>query len=363
MNDKVVFALPSLAHGGAQKVFLELVSYLSAQGNNVYLLSLDREGELLEQLPHGIQLVHFSAADNKGNVIFRRIKQWLKFRQWIKRNKVGVVYSTITGMNLFVLSCFFFSRNITIVIREASSLENIRRKFIYFIMYLIYRRANTIICTSEYVKEQFLKLTFCSEKLVVIPNPIDQERIIRLSNMNAKDLLSEFDGYTIVAVGRLIEAKGFDILIEAYKELILRLNCRLIIIGEGPERHNLERQIQALGEAADARLLGYRDNPYAFMALADLYVLSSRWEGYVNTVVEAMVLGIPIVATDCNSEPGKILRDELGQDLVANEDSSSLANAMEATLLSEEKPDYKKVLARHNMEFAGKQYMECCIEH
>ena len=363
MNDKVVFALPSLAHGGAQKVFLELVTYLSTQGNNVCLLCLDREGELIEQLPHGIQMVYFSNAENTGGVIFRRVKQWFKFRQWIKRNKVGVVYSTITGMNLFVSSCFLFSRNTTIVIREASSFENIRSRFIYFIMYLFYRRANTIICTSEYVKEQFLKLSFCSEKLVVIPNPIDQEKIIRLSNMNVKDVPSEFDGYTIIAVGRLIEAKGFDILIDAYKDLMLRLNCRLIIIGEGPERHNLESQIRALGQAADVKLLGYRDNPYAFMALADLYVLSSRWEGYVNTVVEAMVLGIPIVATDCNSEPGKILRDELGQDLVASEDPSSLANAMEANLLSGDKPDYKKVLARHNMEFAGKQYMECCIDH
>lgn len=362
MSDKIIFALPSLAHGGAQKVFIELVSYLSLQGLDVYLLCLDKEGDLIDRIPEHVNAIYLSSTPIDRPAFFKRISQWFKFRKWVENNNVTAVYSTITGMNLFVLSCFFFNKKLSIVIREASSLENIHSKIKLILMRLLYRRANKIICTSKYVKSQLLSIVKEEKNLLMIPNPIDLNRILQLSKVKLEDMPSNFEGHTLISVGRLIPAKGFDILINAFGQLNNRSTCRLFIIGEGPERPKLEALIKSLALEGQVLLLGYCVNPYPIMSLADVYILSSRWEGYVNTVIEAMALNMTIVATDCNSEPGAILRDELGGALVAIEDSSALARAIEHALLSENKIDYKNVLSRHELSLAGEKYRECCFD-
>jgi glycosyltransferase involved in cell wall biosynthesis len=355
--DKLAFVLPSLEHGGAQKVFVELVSYLCEQGRDVTLVVLDKQGELIGQIPETAK-VHFV---NEGVTSHRNIIFWLraglKFRRWVCKNDVCSVYSTITGMNLLVLALFLFDRKQNVIVREASSLENVNSFWVKLGIRLLYPRADYIICTSSYLVSQLRDLCG-SMRMKVIPNPINIARILKLSAFNSDKAPSVDSIRTIVGVGRLVKAKGFDILIEAFSLLSPNDNWRLLIVGDGPERHELQSQIESLSLCGRVQLLGYQQNPYPIMLNADIYVLSSRWEGYVNTVIEAMTLSKRIVATDCNSEPGNYLRDELDQVLVPVDDAQALATAIEAAILLEV-PDYSALLSRHGMAVTSEQYLEC----
>jgi glycosyltransferase involved in cell wall biosynthesis len=129
------------------------------------------------------------------------------------------------------------------------------------------------------------------------------------------------DGPLVVACGRLKPLKGFAHLIEALAEVRKSVPAHLWIVGEGDERASLERKIRRLGLQSCVRLLGFRQNPYMYMAAADVFVLSSLYEGFGNVIVEAMACGTPVVATDCPYGPREIIRD--GEDGLLVEPSSA----------------------------------------
>jgi glycosyltransferase involved in cell wall biosynthesis len=136
----------------------------------------------------------------------------------------------------------------------------------------------------------------------------------------------------LVAVGRLHEQKDFQTLLRAFALVRARRSARLIILGEGPERPALEAGVAKLGLTEDVDLPGFVPNPYAFMAGASQFVLSSRYEGLPTVLIEAMACGCPVVSTDCPSGPGEILDNGKYGRLVPVGDAAALAEAMEATL-------------------------------
>mgnify|MGYP006425819371 CR=1 FL=1 len=143
----------------------------------------------------------------------------------------------------------------------------------------------------------------------------------------------------LVGAGRLVPAKDFATLIRAVAILQSRHRCRLLILGEGPARIELEALVQSLELKDSVDLAGWVDDPVPYMARADLFVLSSCNEGLGNVLVEAMATGIPVVSTDCPNGPREILRDgELGP-LVSPEDPDALASAIAATLESPIPPE------------------------
>jgi len=331
----IAFLLPSMAHGGAQKVFLEISSYLTEQRINVVLISLDREGELLDRIPPDLKVVYLDDG-LKTSGVKKRIIQWFRLRSYIADNKIGNLFSTVTGMNIFTLSCFLFSKNIKITIREATPIENTSSLFIKLFIWLLYKRSNRVICTSNYIKKQLNSFAgIHNSKIDVLPNPIDIDRIKKFSKLSL-DLEHTFPSarFTIVAVGRLIRAKGFDTLIDALLIARKAEDIKLIIVGEGPERLNLENQIKRSLLENDVLLAGYQANPYPYILNSDLFVLPSRWEGYVNVVIEAMALEVDVVVTDCNSAPGTLLKEKLNYPLVPTESPADLAHAILENLLS-----------------------------
>jgi len=356
MEKTLTFALPSLAHGGAQKVFLELAGYYAKLGFKVNLLLLDRDGELSTRVPEGIDVVDFSVASGR---IARRLVQFFRVRRWVRDNDVQSVFSTITGMNIFVLFCFSFNKDVRLVIREANSLENVRSGWLLLLMRLFYWRADKVICTSEYCLTQLSTAKICSKaQLQFIPNPFDLVNIRSLAAEPVDDLpLSRRGSKLIVCVGRLVWQKGIDVLLDAVRLLPSEVNYHLLVIGDGPELSVLEDRVISLGLSEKVSLLGYRANPYPYMASADLFVLSSRWEGYVNTVIEAMVLKLPIVATDCKSGPTDLLRDRLGEALVPIDEPAALAEAIEKALQLSSVPDYSSIVQAHSFDITGQSYL------
>lgn len=360
MSPSTIFLLPSLAHGGAQKVILDVATYLADSGKNVKLLVLDKEGELLDSIPSLLDVVFLDDSIVRLG-LGKRVIQCFRLRKRIKEFNGSEIYSTITGMNIFVLLCFYFTRGVKITVREATSFENYSSIVKSILVRLLYPRANRIICTSEYIRTQLLTLNGLDpDKLIFLPNPIDIEKIRNLSSKECEHGWSD-NGYRIISVGRLVTAKGFDVLIGAIALLRNRLDCQLVIVGEGPERESLHCQIKALQLDDKVRIIGYKKNPYPYMYASDLYVLSSRWEGYVNTLVEAMALGIDVVATDCKSGPGDLIRDELGYKLVPIDSEEALASAIQKALLNpRDTTIFEEILKRHSLQIAVGNYIGEC---
>jgi glycosyltransferase involved in cell wall biosynthesis len=136
----------------------------------------------------------------------------------------------------------------------------------------------------------------------------------------------------LIAVGRLQIQKDYPTLLRAFAQVRQKRPVRLLILGEGKERPMLEELIKTLGVEEDVSLPGFVMNPFAYMARASLFVLSSRWEGLPTVLIEAMCCGTPVVSTDCPSGPREILREGQYGQLVPVGEPTALARAIETTL-------------------------------
>lgn len=162
----------------------------------------------------------------------------------------------------------------------------------------------------------------------------------------------------ILAAGHLALVKDYATLIDAFARLRCRVACRLVIIGEGSQRDALQAQIRGHGLEGEIDLAGYADNPYAWMARADVFVLSSRSEGMSNVVAEALGLGLRIVSTDCPSGPREILGDGAWGRLVPVGDAEALAKAMGEALAEGDSPEIPETAVRpFRAEHGARQYL------
>lgn len=159
-------------------------------------------------------------------------------------------------------------------------------------------RAEKIIAVSEGVKQDLVRhFSIPAQRITVVPNPVNLDRIRRLG---AEAVDTEQDSPLIVAVGRLVQLKGFDLLIRAFARLPVSLRARLLIVGEGEQRAVLETLLADLHLADRVTLVGTQTNPWKYMARADVVALASRSEAFPNVIGEALALGRPVIATNCS---------------------------------------------------------------
>jgi glycosyltransferase involved in cell wall biosynthesis len=161
----------------------------------------------------------------------------------------------------------------------------------------------------------------------------------------------------ILAVGRLTLQKDFPTLIRAFARLRARRSARLVILGEGELRDELEALVAELGLTADVALPGFVDNPFSWMRGSALFVLSSAWEGFGNVLVEAMACGTPVVSTDCPSGPAEILENGKWGRLAAVGDAEALARAIAEALDDPNPPDVRARAAFFSVERSVDAYL------
>jgi len=200
----------------------------------------------------------------------------------------------------------------------------------------IRRSRYSMISLSRVIKKVKPQIIFSTnmppDKIKVIPNPIDIEMIEKKSIEPINDPLFQMkslEKYPIImAMGRLAKQKGFSYLLRAFKIVRDKLKARLVILGEGEKKNELENLAQNLNISTDVSFIGFKSNPYKYLSHANLFVLSSLWEGFPNAIIEAMACGTPVISTNCSSGPKEIITSCVNGLLVPPENPEEMAKAI-----------------------------------
>jgi glycosyltransferase involved in cell wall biosynthesis len=201
-------------------------------------------------------------------------------------------------------------------------------------MRFFFGRIDRIVCVSRGVAEDISGITgIPMEEIAVVANPVGTRDLYRFSEEAVEHPWpGDRQVPVIVGIGRLTEQKDFTTLLRAFAKVREQRKCRLIILGEGRKRTELENLISSLDIDQDVSLPGFVANPYSYLSRCSLFVLSSKWEGSPNVLTEALALGVPVVSTDCPSGPREILEGGKYGYLVSPGDDDALAEAMLRTL-------------------------------
>nr|WP_255483538.1 glycosyltransferase [Rhodanobacter sp. A1T4] len=363
--DRILLVLPSLERGGGERVLLQLAGSFLAAGREVHVVALLGGGPLRPLVPDMVTLHELIDAGDAPKGLALAWKALPKLASLISTVKPHAVLSTMTGTNLLVvLACMRARIRTRVVLREASSLVNTKSALKRQAMRWLYRHAAGLVAVSSGVARDLRGLGLADDRIHVIRNPVDVERLRQLAAVGLPPLMQDKTPY-VVSLGRLTEAKDFPTLLRAYATSALRDSHYLIIVGEGEQRANLENLMRDLGLADRVLLMGAMDNPYRVLADASLHILSSRWEGYPNVLLEALALGVPVVSTDCPHGPREILDGGRYGRLVPVGDVAALAHEMDAEL-KQLSPGSPAVLDAHLPQIIASHYLAlldgACVE-
>jgi glycosyltransferase involved in cell wall biosynthesis len=215
----------------------------------------------------------------------------------------------------------------------------------------LYPGADAITSVSDGVSDDLAETAGLDrETITTIYNPVARPEIHQKAKLHPEHRYFESDAPPVVlAAGRLTEQKQFPVLLEAFSRVRARHDARLLILGEGRDRSALEDKIERLGLEPFVSMPGFSDNPYAPMANAAVFVLSSAWEGLPGVLIEALVCGCPVVSCDCPSGPREILAGGKYGELVPVGDVEGLSRAILAVL---ENPPDRQPLRNRGAEFS-----------
>ncbi len=322
---KILFILPSSQCGGAEKVLLTIIKHLSRNRFTLFLALIDSDGPLFNRIPNDVALFSFNRK--------RVSRSFFPILKTVWKLRPDIILTSLFHLNLaFILLKPLFPRNTKVFIRESnlpSFLLNRERspKLFALLIKLFYSKADRVICLGNSMRDDLINHFRVPSKVILnIGNPVDIDYIKKLSN----DYKNPFDKNKVnfLAVGSLTSQKGFDILVDAMESISKeRLNLHLSILGDGPLKRKLKRLVSQKGLSSFISLCGFKDNPYPYFYHADHFVLSSRYEGLPNVVLESLALGTPVIAFD---NPGCI------RDIITNTKQGILVKPCNADILARE---------------------------
>lgn len=342
-SNYIAIYVPSLGGGGAERIMVRLANGFAALGHRVDLVLVKAEGPYLSEVGQGVRIVDL----DKGRVLASLIP----LIRYLRRERPVAMLSALTHANIIALLARKLAEvPLRLVVSEHSAPSgNLRcggvvNRILRMLMYRLYPHADSIVSISRGVQDELQHfLDVAPEKFCTIYNPVDIGTIRRLSLCGPDHAwFTHHDVPVILAVGRLTAAKDFPTLLRAFALLREKRRLRLIILGKGEEEAALRKLADALGISGDVDFPGFQENPYGWMAVCDLYVMSSAWEGLGGALLEAMACGARVVSTDCRAGPGEILEGGRWGRLVPVGDTSAMADAMEAALNDPHPPDVRE---------------------
>jgi len=323
---KVMFVISGLGAGGAERVISQVAAHWLARGVAVEIASFDSpsDPEFHHFCPEIVRHRLGRGATGKAADRLSKLNNLRDLRQLLKRSQPDAVVSFLTKNNLLALIATT-GLSIPVICCERNNPERQEKHPAWNqLLAMTYRRARLIICQTEAVKRCFPQAV--NDRLRVIPNPVDAwPRARKLT-----------EPPTIVAVGRLTPQKGFDVLLAAFAAIGQpAAGWRLEIYGEGPQRSPLEDQITRLGISNCVQLMGNSSTPGGWVENADLFVLSSLYEGFPNVLGEAMAAGLPVISTRCEFGPAEMIEHGRSGLLVTPEDPVALSEALQQCIEDE----------------------------
>jgi len=340
---RVLFAIPALDRGGPDRVLFELISALDRERFAPSLLVSQPNGHYLSRLPADVPIEILGDAGT-----FRDRYPLVRALRFVRQTAPDVVLATQRMTFTLGLVAPAFPRTTRLVLRQANDLSAdfamlvkrspIKHRIAKQLALSTLRRADVVVCQSTAMSNDLRTLLGPKATLRVISNPIDTDR----TALEAAGLDVTLPGRpSLVAVGRLMHQKGFDVLLRALS--VVRIDypeIHLSILGDGPDRVALETLTKDLDLTRHVTFAGYSSHPLPYVRRADLFVLASRYEGFPNAALEALACGTPVVLTDCPGANSEIVVPGMNGRLAAAVDEHAFASALRSAIA--ELPSYER---------------------
>lgn len=348
-----LFLINGLRGGGAERVLQVLANHYAKDSKPVVILTLEEPGSdfLFDPRVTIRQLIWAPSWGWLRNWLLPL--QWLALCLWVRLLKPTFCFSLLARSNFLNVLSGLVTGVRTPISEHIHSVEEfsgggVRNWGAIWLIRRLYPLASDIFCVSHGVKDCLVGLGVSHPQMVVMPNPID------LSQAATRTAV-EKDPSTIriITVGRLTPQKDHHTLIHAFAEICQSRPLELHIVGDGPLRDDLGELVSQLGLDRQIHMLGWVENVFVHLNGADIFVLSSRWEGFGNVLVEAMACGLPVVGTDCDSGPGEILGSGRFGILVPVGDVQALARALTQLIESSElREHYAKLGQQRALDYS-----------
>ena len=306
----IALFVPSLHGGGAERVILDIAAELAKRAIPVHLVLVKAEGHYRDMVPDGVRLVDLNS--------HRTAACLFKLVRYVRRERPVALLSTLTQASVIALVAkLMLGGRLHVVTRIANTYSeefatgSFKHRLALRLLRVLFPVADGIVAVSQGVADDLIGLhTAISNKVFTVYNPVVGAQIVELAQEPVNH--SWFETGTVpvlLSVGRLATVKDHATLVKAFAEVLISREARLVVLGDGPERGKLSGLAAQLGVSQKVDFPGFKVNPFAYMSRANLLVLSSRYEGFPNVLVQAMACGTPVVSTDCRSGPSEILED------------------------------------------------------
>lgn len=353
MDSTVGIFVHSFKGGGAERVAVILANSMIEHGWQVQFVVQKKDGPWREMLdPRAEMLVLGGRA------------RWLPFRlgRYLRWHQPKAIISFMTGFNIIaIISGILSGWRGRLIVSEHNWLQKTRAEWAWMwgLVRLLYRRADVIVAVSQQIACDLVReMNLPAEKVVAIPNPLPADEIRKAALAPVFHRFFSEGVPVLMAVGSLCPRKDFPTLIRAVADLRKRRDVRLIVLGEGPDRCELEMLVHSLGLSDVVDLPGFIAPPWPWMARANVLALSSRAEGWPGVLTEGLALGVPVVATDCPTGPREILDGGKFGRLVPVGDVGEMSAAIEATL---DNPPDGEALRRRAEEWLPERVLQAYL--
>ncbi|WEX75609.1 glycosyltransferase family 4 protein [Sinorhizobium numidicum] len=346
---RIAFVFSGLGAGGAEKIVNLLAHHRMAQGDTVHVLAVNADSpESYFPYDSAIKVEALGGSTPRIPRVAQAAQRLLKLRRRLRKLEPDLVISFLTKVNVLV-GLATRGLNSPIIMSERNNFRSQETHPLWRLAQPVAVRgaASLVMQTSDAYQSLPERLR---AKAQIIPNPVALPRdCVRIPG----------DGTRVVAVGRLEKQKGFDLLLEAFRHVAQSVPAaKLTIFGDGPQRGALERQARELGIDDNVEMPGITTSPVDWIGAGDIFVLSSRFEGFPNVLLEAMTAGLASIAFDCPWGPSEILSSPDTGLLVPAGNVEQLGEAIRSLLTD---PVLRNKLATSGAIAASKRYATSSI--
>lgn len=320
----IALFLPSLGPGGAERVLLLLSEFFAGRGHRCDIVVAAAGGAWDGRVPKGVRLFALGGGKPLSTL-------WPLVR-YLRRERPAVLMSSVFPANIAALLACTITRT-PCVVREANrTADDIRATTAIgtqanrIAMHLLYPRATALVSLTPALAAHTCEVARVSaQQVTVIPNPAPARKPVRRSRATNREAL-------VLGCGRLVPQKDFSTLLTAFASIAHDRNVKLVLLGEGPMKTTLQLQAEYLGVGTKVVFPGHATDVGVWMQRADVFALSSRWEGFPNVLLEALSVGCPVVATSCSDAVHDLLGNGRYGAIVPVQDTAAMASGLAAVL-------------------------------